>query len=266
VARSILITGGNGGLALAMAQSFLEENSENLVSIGVRERRDNADSFAAQHSGRCHVITLDVTRESEWTSAIESILTQSGRLDVLVNNAGHHEDGLLAGLPESAWDRVVDSNLKGTWLGCRAVIKPMMLHRGGRIINISSLSALLAPMGQTNYAAAKAGVIALSQSLSKETARLGITVNTVCPGYIETAALASLDEEAKKQARLAVPMRRFGKPEEVAAVVRFLASPMPPTSPEPSSKSTAGSCKVPQKASSQANPQNFLPVFNHQVL
>jgi 3-oxoacyl-[acyl-carrier protein] reductase len=207
-----------------MAEAFLREEPSSHVWLGVRERRDQAAAFAGTQAGRCHLVSLDVSREEDWSRAIGEITEASGRLDVLVNNAGHHEDGLLASLPVSAWDAVVDSNLKGTWLGCRAVIKPMLTHRKGRIINISSLSALLAPMGQTNYAAAKAGMIALGQSLAKETARLGITVNTVCPGYIETAALGSMDEEAKKQARLAVPMRRFGKPAEVAAVVSFLAS------------------------------------------
>jgi 3-oxoacyl-[acyl-carrier protein] reductase len=101
----------------------------------------------------------------------------------------------------------------------------MIAQRGGRIVNISSLSALLAPAGQTNYAAAKAGVVALTQSLAKEVARIGITVNAVCPGYIETEALRTMGDEEKRGAQSRVPMRRFGKPAEVAAAVRFLASP-----------------------------------------
>ena len=105
------------------------------------------------------------------------------------------------------------------------MVPTMMGQRSGRIVNVSSLSALLAPAGQANYAAAKAGVVAMSQSLAKEVARAGITVNSVCPGYIETEALSGMDAEAKKAAASKVPMRRLGKPEEVAAVVRFLASP-----------------------------------------
>jgi len=120
---------------------------------------------------------------------------------------------------------VLSTNLDAAFLGCRAVIPTMMGQRGGRIVNVSSLSALLAPAGQANYAAAKAGVVAMSQSLAKEVARAGITVNSVCPGYIETEALAAMDAEAKKAAAGRIPMRRLGKPEEVAAVVRFLASP-----------------------------------------
>jgi 3-oxoacyl-[acyl-carrier protein] reductase len=144
-------------------------------------------------------------------------------VDVLVNNAGFHEDGLLATLPAASWQRVLDANLHAVFHGCQAVLPAMIGQRHGRIINLSSLSALLAPPGQSSYAAAKAGVLALTQSLAKEVARLGITVNAVCPGYVETEALASLGEDERKAALARVPMRRFGTPAEVAAAVRFLA-------------------------------------------
>jgi len=143
---------------------------------------------------------------------------------VLVNNAGYHRDGLLATLPPEAWSNVLATNLDAVFHGCRAVIPSMISQKFGRIINIASLSALLAPAGQANYAAAKAGVIALTQSLAKEVARIGITVNAVCPGYIETEALKAMNDDERKAAQGRVPMRRFGRPEEVAAAVRFLAS------------------------------------------
>jgi 3-oxoacyl-[acyl-carrier protein] reductase len=143
---------------------------------------------------------------------------------VLVNNAGHHEDALLATMPLDSWRRVLATNLDGVFHGCQTVLPVMISQRAGRIVNVSSLSALLAPAGQANYAAAKAGVVALTQSVAKEVARIGITVNAVCPGFVETEALAKLAGEEKKSVQLKIPMRRFGRPEEIAAVVKFLAS------------------------------------------
>ncbi|HSJ03503.1 MAG TPA: 3-oxoacyl-ACP reductase FabG [Verrucomicrobium sp.] len=222
----ILITGANGGLGFATAKMFLEADPAHVVWLGVRQHRDQAEELAAGFNGRCHVVPLDVTQESDWTAAVEKIVAASGRLDVLVNNAGHHEDGLLAMMADTAWQEVLQSNLTGTFLGCKAVVKAMMGQRFGRIINISSLSALLSPAGQANYAAAKAGVIGLTQSFSKEVARAGITVNAICPGYIATEALGKMSEEERKAAAMRVPMRRLGRPEEVAAAVLFLASPL----------------------------------------
>jgi 3-oxoacyl-[acyl-carrier protein] reductase len=153
---------------------------------------------------------------------VAEILALHKRLDVLVNNAGHHEDALLAIMPLDSWQRILALNLDGVFHGCQAVLPAMIGQRHGRIINIASLSALLAPAGQTNYAAAKAGVLALTQSLAKEVARIGITVNAVCPGYVDSATPA-MEEAQRKRALERIPMRRFGQPCEVAAAVRFLA-------------------------------------------
>lgn len=169
------------------------------------------------------MIDLEVTDPTVWKSAVEKIVETSGRLDVLVNNAGMHRDCLLAAMPDDAWHGVIAANLDAVFHGCRAAAGPMMRQRFGRIINIASLSAILPPLGQTNYAAAKAGVVAFSQTLAKEVARAGITVNSILPGYIETEALGGMNEDARKQAKLGIPMRRFGTPAEVAAAVYFLA-------------------------------------------
>ena len=222
--RSILITGGNGGLGLGIARYFLNHDSTDRVWLGVRTNREAAAKLAAEFDGRCRLIELEVTDPSAWKRVVEEIIAADGRLDVLVNNAGMHRDCLLAAMPDDSWHSVIAANLDSVFHGCRAVVTPMMRQRFGRIINISSLSAILPPLGQTNYAAAKAGVVALSQTLAKEVARSGITVNSVLPGYIDTEALGEMDDDARKSAQRVIPMRRFGKPGEVAAAIYFLAS------------------------------------------
>lgn len=226
MARIILITGANGGLGSAIARAFLAEAPENKVWLGVHVRRERAEALAAEAGpARVEMVGLDVTSAEAWQRAVTEIVGKDGRLDVLVNNAGGHEDGLLATMPVEVWERVRSGNLDSVFHGCQAVLKTMISQRGGRIVNIASLSALLAPAGQANYAAAKAGVVALTRSLAKEVARLQITVNALCPGYLETEALAGLDEETRRALIARIPARRFGKPGEVAAAVRFLACP-----------------------------------------
>lgn len=221
--RVILITGGNGGLGQAIARSFISESNENFVWLGVHRRREHADALANDFAEQCRCTPLDVRDPKAWANAVREIVAEHGRLDVLVNNAGSHQDALLANMTGDAWREVLATNLDSVFHGCQAVLPTMISQRSGRIITVASLSALLAPPGQTNYAAAKAGAVALTESLAKEVARIGITVNAVCPGYIETEAVAAMSDEERKAALQRVPARRFGRPEEVAAAVRFLA-------------------------------------------
>lgn len=221
--RIILVTGANGGLGEAIVRSFLGEADAPFVWLGWHHRRERLDQIVSEVPGRVEPVQLDVTQPSSWAAAVATILARHSRLDVLINNAGIHRDALLGNMPPSAWEEVRSGNLDAVFHGCQAVLPSMIHQRNGRIVNMSSLSALLAPAGQTNYAAAKAGVLALTRSLAKEVARIGITVNAVCPGYIETEALATLDADARRAALQHIPARRFGRPEEVASVVRFLA-------------------------------------------
>lgn len=221
--RVILITGANGGLGQAAARAFLDESDDNFVWLGTHAKRNHTEELVRENAQRCGIVELDVTRRDSWQEAVSQVLSQHKRLDVLVNNAGNHSDGLLATMPLSAWEQVRSTNLDGAFHGCQAVLPTMISQRSGRIVNVASLSALLAPPGQTNYAAAKAGLIGLTQSLAKEVARLNITVNAVCPGFIETEALGGMSAEERQAAQSRIPMRRFGRPQEVAAAVRFLA-------------------------------------------
>ncbi|MBM3880306.1 MAG: SDR family oxidoreductase [Verrucomicrobia bacterium] len=223
--RVVLITGANGGLGQAIARAFLDEREDNALWLGVHTRRDQVERLVAEHPARCRCVSLDVTDPSAWARAMRELTAATGRLDVLVNNAGRQADGLLGLMQPEAWRRVLGVNLEGVFHGCQAALPTMIGQRSGRIVSVASLSALLAPAGQTSYAAAKAGVLAMTQALAKEVARLGITVNAVCPGYVDTEALASLSEAQRQAALARVPMRRFGQPAEVAAAVRFLACP-----------------------------------------
>ncbi|HVM47844.1 MAG TPA: SDR family NAD(P)-dependent oxidoreductase [Candidatus Acidoferrum sp.] len=223
--RIILVTGANGGLGQAIARAFLAEAAQNVVWLAVHNRRERAEALADEHPDQCRCVALDVTSRDSWQGAVRAVLAADGRLDVLINNAGAHEDTLLGTMAPESWARVLATNLDGVFHGCQAVLPAMISQRQGRIVNIASLSALLAPPGQTSYAAAKAGVVGLTHSLAKEVARISITVNAVCPGFIETETLAGLQGGERKAAQMRVPMRRFGRPEEVAAAVCFLASP-----------------------------------------
>lgn len=225
MSRNILITGANGALGLAIAEYFLTKESDCRVFLGVRERRDRAEELAARFAGRADLITLEITSPEAWKTALTEIEAKAGAPGVLINNAGFHEDALLANMSPDQWSRVLDANLNAVFHGCQAVLPAMMRQRQGRIVNIASLSAISSPAGQTNYAAAKAGVIGLTQSLAKESARMGITVNAVCPGYIEGGLPADWTPEHLKALKMQLPMRRFAKPSEVAAAVFFLASP-----------------------------------------
>ena len=225
MSRTILITGANGALGLATAEYFLTKEADCRVFLGVRERRERAEELAARFPERADLITLEITSPEAWKTALTELEAKAGALGVLINNAGFHEDALLANMSQEQWSRVLDANLNAVFHGCQAVLPAMMRQRQGRIVNIASLSAISSPAGQTNYAAAKAGVIGLTQSLAKESARMGITVNAVCPGYIEGGLPADWTPEHLKALKMQLPMRRFAKPAEVAAAVFFLASP-----------------------------------------
>lgn len=180
----------------------------------IREAGGTAEGYA-----------VDVSKTEEVQRAVEAIEAKFQRIHILVNNAGVTRDGLVLRMEDSAWQEVIDTNLKGTFLFCRAVGACMIRARYGRIINISSVSGLMGNPGQANYSASKAGVIGFSKTVARELAARNITVNVVAPGFITTDMTDVLPEKIKTEVKERVPLRRLGTPEDVADLVRYLASP-----------------------------------------
>ena len=228
--RVSLVTGGSRGLGRAIALALADKGD--AVMIGYRTDATKADEVVRKiqsNGANATALPLDVTSEDQIQAAIRETVSQFGALDILVNNAGLLDNALLSMMSDATWRRVLDVNLDGVFRCCRAASRQMIAQRGGRIINIASLSAIRPLAGQANYAAAKAGVVAMTKALARELGRFGITVNAVAPGYIEsemqTGMTTKLTDAERATALADVPLGRFARAEEVAAVVRFLASP-----------------------------------------
>jgi 3-oxoacyl-[acyl-carrier protein] reductase len=183
-----------------------------------------AEFVAEDCQCRVKAVQVDVSDPNSVNALVETTLKEFGRIDILVNNAGVTRDTLIMRMSEEDWDFVLNVNLKGAWNCCRAVVRPMMKQRFGRIVNISSVSGLAGQAGQTNYSASKAGIIGLTKALAREVASRNITVNAVAPGFIPTALTVDLPQELKDGMMKLIPLARWGKPDEVAAAVIFLAS------------------------------------------
>ena len=224
--RVHVVTGAMHGIGRACALALAQPGDVVVATFNKSSGPSQDLQAAVRAKGAEPVIAqLDVSNEEAVTKFFQSTAKQFGRIDVLVNNAGIAEDCLLTMMATDTWRRVLDTNLTGAFFCCRAASRTMIGQRSGRIINIASLSALLPPAGQTNYAAAKAGLVALTKSLAKELARFNILVNAVAPGFVDTALLQRAKPEQRADFLRMVPLGRFAQPEEVAAVVAFLASP-----------------------------------------
>ena len=207
-----VVTGGARGIGKAICTAFLAEGARVvLTDIDEDEGRKAAAGLG------CSFYRLDVASEAEW----DALAAAFPAIDVLVNNAGITRDGLLMRMKTEDWQSVINLNLSGVFLCTRAVARPMLKQKSGRIINITSVVGLMGNAGQSNYAAAKAGVVGFTRSTAKEMASRGITVNAVAPGFIATDMTKDLDAEG---ILAAIPLGRFGTPEQVAGAVRFLAS------------------------------------------
>lgn len=215
-----LVTGGSRGIGFAVAKRFVDEGAR--VAL-VSTRLGGAMAAAAQLGDQVKGYACDISDYEAVQALVASVLADFGRLDILVNNAGITRDGLLMRMSEEDWNRVLEVNLKGAFNTCKAVMRPMMKARFGRIVNISSVVGLCGNPGQTNYAAAKAGLIGFTKSLAREIASRNITVNAVAPGLVETDMSNALSEEARNAFLQQIPLARAGKPEDIAGAVAFLA-------------------------------------------
>ncbi len=232
--KNIIITGGTSGIGKAIAKLFYQQGA-NIVIIGTNEEKakkalqeiKDAENSRAQKNTSTQIISfkiLDVSSVQDTEKVFSELFQEMKTVDVLVNAAGITKDSLLLKMSEEDWDRVIDVNLKSVYNTCKAVYRPFMKQRKGKIVNITSVVALVGNKGQCNYTAAKAGMIGFSKSLALELARKGVTVNCIAPGFIKTQMTENLPDEIKKGILANIPLARYGEAEEIARTALFLAS------------------------------------------
>jgi 3-oxoacyl-[acyl-carrier protein] reductase len=222
-----LVTGASRGIGRAVAERLAQEGATVILNYVQNEAAAQEVHTAIQTAGgQAHLSRFDIAQSDAVTTAVKQIIDQHGRIDILVNNAGLALDALLLRLKEDDWERVMDVNMKGSFLCTKAVARTMVRQRAGRIINLTSVVAQTGNAGQAAYSAAKAGVIGLTKTLAKELASRSITVNAVAPGFIETDMTGSLPEQVKTGYLSLIPAGRWGTTAEVAEVVAFLAGPL----------------------------------------
>lgn len=219
--RIALVTGGATGIGAAIAKRLVQDHIQVAVcDVDAEKGKELVSTIGAL----AHFYRLNVADESEVNTTVDEIFNGFGRIDVLVNNAGITNDKLLIRMSKEDWDRVLEVNLTGSFLMTRAVVKYMIKQRYGRIINMASVVGLMGNFGQANYAASKAGIIALTKSCAKEFARRNILVNAIAPGFIKTRMTEVIPEDIKENYLKQIPAGRFGEPEDVAHLVAFLSS------------------------------------------
>ncbi len=220
-----IVTGGSRGIGRAICLRLASMGA--FVYINYVSRPTAAEETAAlikESGGLAAVIGFDVADGGAVQTAFKRMVSESGSIDILINNAGITRDGLMARMKEDDWDAVIDTNLKGAFLCAKAASREMMKKKWGRIVNISSVSGVAGNPGQANYSAAKAGLLGFTRAMAREYASRNITVNSVAPGYIETEMTAQLTEEVRQQIKKEIPLAAFGRVEDVAGAVAYLVS------------------------------------------
>jgi len=221
--KTALVTGASQGIGEAVARRLAAEGARLVLAA---RSQDKLEAIAEDlRSAGCEAVahTLDLAQPGEVAARLEALPEGFGDIDILVNNAGITSDGLFVRMDLDQWQRVLDTNLTGAYAVTRALARGMMRRRWGRIVNVSSVVGLMGNAGQANYSAAKAGLIGFSKALARELAARNITVNVVAPGYIQTAMTEDLPEAAKAELEAAIPLKRLGEVQDIAAGVAFLA-------------------------------------------
>jgi 3-oxoacyl-[acyl-carrier protein] reductase len=221
-----LVTGGGRGIGRAIVHALAEEGA--IVAFTYKSSAAAAESIVRELTAKGMKVTAyqsDAAMTPEAASVVESVIKEFGRLDILVNNAGITRDALLMRMSEEDWDKVLDNNLKSVFNFTKAACRQMMGQRTGKIINITSVVGIGGNAGQANYAASKAGIVGFTKSIAKELGSRNIQVNAVAPGFVDTDMTAALTADQKKALTDFIPLKRTAKAEEIAALVRFLASP-----------------------------------------
>jgi len=222
--RTAFITGASRGIGLACARALAQDGVRVVLAARDLAKLEEAAAGIRADGREAFIVTIDMTAPESIKEAFSTAAKDFGRIDILVNNAAITKDNLALRMKKDDWDAVIGTNLTGAFLAIQQVLQGMMKERWGRIVNISSVVGETGNPGQANYVASKAGLIGLTKSLAQEMASRNITVNAVAPGFIDTDMTAVLSEGLKATMLTHIPLKRFGKPEDVAAAVRFLAS------------------------------------------
>jgi 3-oxoacyl-[acyl-carrier protein] reductase len=223
--QTALVTGASQGLGKAIAKALAAAGAKVACVARSADKLSGTVAEIIAAGGQAEAFPCDVKQSAAVDALIDGLVEKWGKLDILVNNAGVTRDTLLPRMTDDEWDDVINTNLRGSFLFARAASRHMMRARYGRIINISSVSGLMGNPGQTNYSASKAGLIGFTRSLSRELAGRKVTINAVCPGFIESEMTKVLGDVVIEEAKKRIPAKRLGLPEDVAACVLFLASP-----------------------------------------
>jgi len=218
-----IVTGGAAGIGYATAKVFLQEGAT-VAICDINTERTNQAVAELSTLGTIRGFSVDISNKEQIQVMVDAVMSEFGRIDILINNAGITQDAQFYKMTEKQFDLVVNVNLKGTFLFSKAVIPVMMEQKYGKIIHASSVSAFNGNFGQTNYAATKAAIIGMTRVMGKELGKYGINVNAIAPGSIMTDMYSAVPEEAKKKKLAAIPLRRYGMPEEAAKLFAFLAS------------------------------------------